>query len=227
MSLLSEKWQELLGPEMDKKYMIDLFDFLRNEKSYCPTKYDIFRAFTLGDFDNVRVVILGQDPYPTLGSANGLAFAVNDTVHVKPPALLNIFREVEMCTGQRVDRSKSNLIPWAVQGVLLLNTILTVTPGAPMSHRGKGWECFTDEAILALACRTEPLVFMLWGGLAAAKKPLLEGTPHLVLESTHPSPLSANKGPIDHRFVGCRHFAKANEWLVERGQHPISWNVTG
>lgn len=219
---LAPEWKKVLAPEFVKPYLIDLLERLRRVP-ILPQK-DILRAFKTTDLDKVKVVIIGQDPYSTPGCANGLAFAVHPEVHPKPPSLTNIFKEVERNTGRFLDYSQSSLLGWAEQGVLLLNTILTVEPGKPLSHAGWGWERFIEEALLALALRPQPLVVMLWGAQAARYEWIFEG--HLILKATHPSPNSANMGPVGNRFVGCRHFEKANEYLAERGVTPIDWGKT-
>lgn len=207
--------------------MINLFARLRKlgVGNYFPRPHGIFRAFQIGDLDKVRVVILGQDPYHTPGYANGLAFAVNVGIIVKPPSLANIFKEVERSIQERIDRCESNLIGWAEQGVLLLNTVLTVEPGKPLSHAGLGWERFTDAAICALSAQERPIVFMLWGAEARAKAQMIDPR-HLILEATHPSPNGCNSGPESSRFTGCRHFLKANEFFERRKENAIIWRRT-
>ncbi len=182
---------------------------------------DPLRALKLIDLDQVKVVILGQDPYHGEGQANGLAFSVSEDQKI-PPSLKNIFKEISRETGQEAP-ANGDLTRWAKQGVLLLNPILTVEKGKAGSHAGKGWEVLTDKLIEAIAKDGKPTVFMLWGKYAQAKKALIEKYPgeHLILESNHPSPLSATKGPVP--FIGNDHFIEANEWLKAHGIRPIDW----
>jgi uracil-DNA glycosylase len=168
--------------------------------------------------DSVRVVILGQDPYHGAGQALGIAFAVPNEIRPKPPSLVNIFKEVASDTGRAPNPSESDLSGWLAQGVLLLNTVLTVREGEPLSHRDRGWEKLTDQVLLALNDRPEPIVFLLWGAPAQKKRTLLTNPKHLVLEAPHPSPLSAYRG-----FFGCRHFTKANDFLSSHGISAIDW----
>lgn len=212
-------WRQLLRPEFTKPYMRDLIAFLDEERSrhrILPDPPNIFRAFTLTDFEDVRVVILGQDPYPTPGHANGLAFSVSEGVAL-PRSLQNIYREVREDTGAAPPPS-GMLERWAGQGVFLLNTSLTVRAHQPNSHAGKGWEHFTTRAVEALSRRERPLVFLLWGRNARQKGELIDRSRHLVLEAAHPSPMSADRG-----FFGCRHFSRANDFLVHHGMEPIAW----
>jgi uracil-DNA glycosylase len=183
---------------------------------YPPPK-DIFRAFNLCPFDQVRVVILGQDPYHGPGQANGLCFAVGEQV-VLPPSLRNIFKEIEDDLGAPLVHRSGDLERWAKQGVLLLNATLTVSARTPGSHQNKGWEEFTDAVVRALSQKREHLVFILWGNYARAKGSHIDRTKHLVLESAHPSPFSAYNG-----FFGGKHFSQANKYLPEHGQEPIDW----
>ena len=213
------QWRELLRPEFSQPYMRDLIRFLDDERAryeILPPAPSIFRAFTMADFDAVRVVILGQDPYPTPGHANGLAFSVSEGVEI-PRSLQNIFREIASDIGTPPPRSGS-LELWAAQGVFLLNSALTVRAGQSNSHQGRGWEKLTGRAIEALAARETPLVFMLWGSNARKLGAGIDRARHLVLEAPHPSPLSADRG-----FFGCRHFSRANEFLAARGFSPIIW----
>ncbi len=214
-------WKEILAPEFEKPYFKELTDFVRREyaRYTClpPGKF-IFNAFDQTPFQNVKVVILGQDPYPTPGHAHGLCFSVQDHVKPFPPSLINIFKELENDLGIPVPPT-GNLTRWAKQGVFLLNVVLTVRANQPRSHAGKGWEKFTTAAIKALSDYRQNLVFMLWGGDAKKKIPLIDTSKHLVLTSGHPSPLSANKG----YWFGNRHFSKANAYLQEHGIKPISW----
>lgn len=183
---------------------------------FFPPAEKVTAAFDLCPFDGVRVVIVGQDPYHGPGQANGLAFSVNTGVTI-PPSLRNILREVASDTGA-VEANDGNLERWARQGVLLLNSVLTVAPHAPGSHAGMGWQAITDSVIAALGEQRDGLVFMLWGNYAAKKASLIPTGRHLLLMAPHPSPLSARRG-----FFGCRHFSKANDYLIKQGKQPIEW----
>lgn len=212
-------WREVLAPEFRADYMRTLIGFLDAEREHFrihPDPPNIFRAFSLTDLPAIRVVILGQDPYPTPGHANGLAFSVNHGVAL-PRSLQNIYREIESDTGKRPGPDGC-LDRWAQQGVFLLNTVLTVRSGEPNSHKGKGWENFTGKAIAALSQRTDPMVFMLWGKNAQAHAPAIDKSRHLILQCPHPSPMSA-----DYGFFGCRHFSKANAFLKDQGVTEIEW----
>ena len=219
---LEPSWKERIGPYLDRPDMLALSHFLREEKAagkaIFPPGPEIFNAFTHTPFDRVRVVILGQDPYHGPGQAHGLSFSVRPGVRV-PPSLQNMFKEIEGSLGiPRPDHGC--LTPWADQGVLLLNAVLTVQAGQAASHQGKGWEGFTDAAIDALNREREGLVFLLWGSHAQKKGQLIDGKRHLILRSVHPSPLSAHRG-----FMGCGHFAKTNAYLASRGEAPIDWSL--
>jgi len=218
-------WRELLKQEADAPYFKSLTHFLRDEyksgKTIFPARPNILRALQSLDYKDVRVVILGQDPYHGEGQAMGLSFAVPNTLRIKPPSLNNIFSEIETDLSQKVDRTQSELTHWVEQGVLLLNTVLTVRKGQAFSHREKGWEEFTSRVIRLLGERPEPLVFILWGSPARQKKALIAGKHHRIVESAHPSPLSAYKG-----FFGSRPFSKTNNLLKELGRPPIEWHVT-
>lgn len=222
---LPPHWREHLAPEADKDYFSGLTKFLRSEyqsgKQIFPPRDRVLRALQTVDYDDVKVVILGQDPYHGPGQAMGLSFAVPNALSPKPPSLVNIFKEIESDLGKKVDRSKSELSHWAKQGVLLLNTVLTVRMGQANSHREKGWENFTDRAIGLLNERKDPLVFILWGGPARKKKALITNQWHYVIESPHPSPLSAHYG-----FFKSRPFSKANAILEKLGKTPIAWEDT-
>lgn len=212
-------WREVLRQEFAKPYMRELIQFLDDERSrhqILPAPPQIFRAFSLTDYNAVRVVILGQDPYPTPGHANGLAFSVNAGVEL-PRSLQNIYREIESDLGRRPGPGGC-LDRWAEQGVFLLNSSLTVRAGASNSHQNRGWERLTDRAIAALSERETPMVFLLWGRNAQAKESLINGDRHLILKSPHPSPLSADRG-----FFGCRHFSRANTFLEQHGLAPVEW----
>lgn len=218
MQLIGNSWDNVLEGEFSKSYFARLTEAVDEEyatKIVYPPKTEIYSAFKNVPYEAVKVVILGQDPYHGAGQANGMAFAVGKGVPL-PPSLVNIFKEIEDDTGKAP--KGSTLTGWAKQGVLLLNTVLTVRQGQPQSHAGYGWQQFTDAVISSLAKRETPMVFMLWGANAINKKPLI-GTRHLILESVHPSPLSAYRG-----FFGCRHFSKANEYLRANGLTPIDWS---
>lgn len=212
-------WDDLLSPEYDKPYYQELRRFLISE--YRGGKYrifppmeDLFAAFRITDYCDVKAVILGQDPYHGAGQAHGLCFSVRDGVPV-PPSLQNIFRELNEDLGIPVPQS-GNLTRWAERGVLLLNSVLTVREGMAGSHRGKGWELFTDKAITLLNEKKTPVCFLLWGNYARSKKSLITSPTHLVLEAAHPSPLSARA------FFGCRHFSKCNQFL---GENAVDWSL--
>lgn len=217
---LDASWKRHLQSEFEQPYFKELAEFVRaeylHEPVYPPPQH-IFRAFELCPFDEVKVVILGQDPYHGPGQANGLCFAVGESVAL-PPSLQNIFKEIEADTGRAPDPN-GDLARWAKQGVLLLNATLTVRARLPGSHQGKGWERFTDAAIDALSREREHLVFLLWGNYAKQKGARIDRSKHCVLESPHPSPFSAHSG-----FLGNRHFTKANAYLAEHGVHLIDWH---
>lgn len=213
-------WQEHLKEEFDKPYFAELAAFVKksyqNEIIYPPPKF-IFRAFDLVPFDEVKVVILGQDPYHGPKQANGLCFAVSEGMPL-PPSLQNIFKEIESDLGQPLRNRSGDLTRWALQGVLLLNATLTVKAGLAGSHQNRSWEQFTDAAIGALSREREGLVFMLWGNYAKQKGAHIGRTKHLVLESAHPSPFAARSG-----FFGNKHFSKANTYLAAREKEPVDW----
>jgi len=216
---IEPSWKHALQEEFDKEYFVRLTDFVRNEyktRLTFPPASLIFNAFDQCPFENVKVVILGQDPYHGDGQAHGLCFSVNDGVDF-PPSLLNIFKEIERDLGKPMP-SNGNLIRWAQQGVLLLNATLTVQAHIAGSHQGRGWETFTDAVIRKLATEKEQLVFMLWGSYAQQKGAFIDPNKHLVLKSVHPSPLSAYRG-----FIGNNHFSLANKYLKENGQSEINW----
>ncbi|TFH87380.1 uracil-DNA glycosylase [Billgrantia azerbaijanica] len=219
---LPDSWQQWLGGEFQTPYMQALRDFLAAEKAarkvIYPHSSNWFRAFELTPLDRVKVVILGQDPYHGPGQAHGLCFSVRPGVAI-PPSLVNIYKELEADVGFR-PVNHGCLEYWARQGVLLLNTSLTVERGNAGSHRGKGWETFTDRAIATVNAHAEPAVFLLWGSHARQKRALVDTSRHLVLESPHPSPLSAHRG-----FFGNHHFSRANAFLVENGREPIDWQL--
>lgn len=211
-------WKSFLEAEFNKPYFKELSEFLHAEyerKTVFPKKELVFRAFTT-DLNDVKVVILGQDPYHTPGAAEGLAFSVPNSQPV-PPSLINIYKEIDDDIGHH-NNPTGNLKNWQDQGVLLLNTVLTVEAHRAGSHRGKGWEIFTTEVIKYLNENCEHLVFLLWGRDARNKKALIDTSKHLVLEAPHPSPLSAYSG-----FFGCKHFSKCNEYLSKNNKNPIEW----
>ncbi|MGI6073917.1 MAG: uracil-DNA glycosylase [Fermentimonas sp.] len=217
---IEESWKAQLKGEFDKPYFAHLTDFVRNEyrsKTIYPPGRLIFNAFNSCPFDEVKVVIVGQDPYHQPGQANGLSFSVNDGVKI-PPSLVNIYKEIKDDIGSISVDGTGNLEKWAKQGVLLLNATLTVQANLPGSHQGKGWEQFTDAVIQKLSDNRENLVFMLWGAYAQRKGASIDTNRHLVLKSPHPSPLSAHRG-----FFGNKHFSKANNYLISKGKSPIYW----
>lgn len=222
MNVRIEKgWKEALGAEFDKQYFAALSNMVRREyadpthRTYPPAA-KIFAAFDSTPFENVKVVIIGQDPYHGPGQANGLCFSVNPGIDI-PPSLRNIFQEIHSDTGAPVPAS-GDLSRWAAQGVLLLNASLTVREHQPKSHSGIGWETFTDAAVHAVAEKRDNVVFLLWGSDAIRKGAFIDRSRHLVLTAPHPSPLSAYRG-----FFGCHHFSKANEYLTAHGKTPIQW----
>lgn len=220
--MLPDSWQQELCGEIDKQYFLDLIDFLEREEKSGKTIYPIrsnwFKAYELTPFNDVKVVIVGQDPYHGEGEAHGLAFSVQKGVKI-PPSLRNIFKELSMDTGAFVPKY-GDLTSWAKSGVLLINAVLTVEKDRAGSHRNRGWEQFTDSVIATLSAKKEHLVFMLWGSDAQKKLDLIDKSKHLILTSAHPSPLSAHRG-----FFGQKHFSKANEYLKFHGLSPISWQV--
>ena len=221
MISFNNNWDDILKDEFDKQYYLELREFLIKEyKSHLiyPDKYKIFEALKLTDYEDVKIVILGQDPYHGPNQAHGLAFSVSLGVPI-PPSLLNIYKELERDMNFRIP-NHGYLVDWSKQGVLLLNTALTVRAGMANSHRGKGWEVFTDQVIRLLSLREKPMVFLLWGKNAAEKEALIDTSKHLVLKAPHPSPLSAHRG-----FLGCGHFSKANEFLTKNSIAPINWQL--
>ncbi len=217
---MEASWKKALEEEFGKTYFKELTDFVKKEygeATVYPSPKAIFRSFALTPFDDVKVVILGQDPYHGQGQANGLSFAV-DAEQKIPPSLQNIFKEIEAEYKKPPVHTSGDLSRWAQQGVLLLNATLTVRAHTAGSHQGHGWELFTDAAIKALSDKGEHLVFMLWGNYAKQKGAHIDRVKHLVLESPHPSPFSAHSG-----FFGNNHFIKANEYLIQHGQAPIDW----
>ena len=217
---LHPSWLERLRPEFEQDYMTALKRFLVTEKQsgkrIFPSGPNWFRALDLTPLEDVRVVILGQDPYHGAGQAHGLCFSVRSGVQ-PPPSLVNIYKELESDLG--IKRPRHGFLEhWAKQGVLLLNSVLTVEMGRAASHRDRGWEQFTDRIIAEVNAKPEPVVFMLWGSYAQKKAAFVDTSRHLVLKAPHPSPLSAHSG-----FFGCRHFSKANAFLKSRGMKPIDW----
>ncbi len=216
---IAEDWKALLADEFEQPYFAELVGFVRDEYSsrqIFPRGTNIFRAFDKCPFDKLKVVIIGQDPYHGEGQANGLCFSVNDGVQF-PPSLRNIFQEVESDTGAPVPTS-GNLDRWAEQGVLLLNSVLTVRAHEAASHAGHGWERFTDAVVREIAARREGVVYMLWGSYAQRKGAIADPARNCILKAVHPSPLSAYRG-----FFGCRHFSQANNYLIAHGKEPIEW----
>lgn len=216
---IEESWKAVLREEFYKEYFSRIAAFLHKEKNEGKTIYPpgplIFNAFRLTPFDKVKVVILGQDPYHGPGQAHGLSFSVRDGIPL-PPSLQNIYKEVTGDTGSLQPKS-GDLTRWAVQGVFLLNSVLTVRAGEPTSHGSIGWQTFTDAVIKTISDKKESVVFMLWGNYARNKKPLIDTSRHLVLEAAHPSPLARGA------FFGCRHFSQANRYLIATGQTPVNW----
>lgn len=216
---IHESWQSLLQPEFDSPYFQELTQFVRSEYETTlvfPPAAQIFNAFNECPLDQVKVVILGQDPYHDVGQANGLCFSVNDGIK-QPPSLVNIFKEISDDLHKPVPVS-GNLERWAKQGVLLLNATLTVRAHMAASHQGHGWETFTDNVIARLAQSRSNIVFMLWGSYAIRKSAMIDPNRHLILTAPHPSPLSSYRG-----FFGCKHFSKANQYLRSTGQTEIDW----
>ena len=217
---IGNDWDGILAEEFNKEYYLKLREFLKGEYStrkIYPNMHDIFNALKYTSYENTRVVILGQDPYHGFGQAHGLCFSVKEGVP-HPPSLKNIFKELESELGIKSPES-GELVGWARQGVLLLNTTLTVREATPQSHKGRGWETLTDKIISLLNEKNTPVVFMLWGGNARAKKTLITNKNHLVLECAHPSPLSAYAG-----FFGSNHFVLANNFLRENSLPEIDWS---
>jgi uracil-DNA glycosylase len=217
---IHSSWQQMLESEYEKLYFQKLISFVKNEyatKRCFPLESEIFAAFNHCQFDKVKVVIIGQDPYHGFGQANGLCFSVNDGINF-PPSLINIFKEIQSDLGLPIPIS-GNLERWADQGVLLLNATLTVRESEAGSHQNKGWETFTDSVIQKLSDEKENIIFLLWGGFAQKKGAKINRTKHNVLESGHPSPLSANRG----FWFGNKHFSKTNSYLQSLGKETIKW----
>ena len=219
--MIGNSWDKFLNEEYEKEYFQTLMSFVKDEykkKTIYPKQNEVFNAFRYTDFDNVKVVILGQDPYHGPNQAESLSFSVSNEV-LKPPSLKNIFKELESDLGIPFPEHNS-LKPWAKQGVLLLNAVLTVEEHKPTSHKDKGWEIFTDDVIKILNKREKPIVFILWGAYARNKKCLITNQNHYIIESAHPSPFSARNG-----FFGSKPFSKANSFLKENGIEEIDWRV--
>ena len=220
---LAEDWNRELSSEFESGYMQKLLKYLEDQHfsgvRIFPSKQLIFNAFNQTPFSKVKVVILGQDPYHGPDQAHGLAFSVQKNVSF-PPSLNNIFKELKNDIHDFRKPKHGDLSHWAAQGVLLLNTTLSVAAGKPTSHQNRGWEIFTDQVIKKLSNEKKGLIFLLWGKHARNKKPLIDTNNHHILEAAHPSPLSAHNG-----FFGCRHFSKTNQILLENGQKPIDWQI--
>lgn len=224
---IGNSWDEILKEEFEKDYYMKLRQFLKAEyatKKIFPDMYSIFNALKATDYNDVKCVILGQDPYHGEGQAHGLAFSVPEGIP-KPPSLKNIFKE--LASDMSEDLGREIAIPesgcldkWTKEGVLLLNTSLTVVAGCAASHKNKGWEILTDRVIELLSDREKPMVFILWGNPARAKKKLIDTSKHCIIESVHPSPLSAHGG-----FFGGKYFSRANEFLIKTGQEPVDWEL--
>ncbi len=221
MAILKNDWNDLLENEFHKQYYLTLREFLKNEyarKQVFPNMHDIFNALHYTSYKNTKVVILGQDPYHGVNEAHGLCFSVKPETSI-PPSLVNIYKELNSDLGCYIP-NHGCLTKWAEQGVLLLNSVLTVRADTPNSHKGKGWEQFTDKIISLLNDRESPIVFILWGNNARTKKILITSPRHFIVESAHPSPLSAHKG-----FFGTKPFSKTNNFLKSVGQTPIDWQI--
>ncbi len=221
MPSISGAWEAALAAEFRKDYYKELFAFVKEEystRTVYPPSDELFSAFHFTPLEEVKVVVLGQDPYHEPGQAHGLSFSVKPGIEI-PPSLVNIYKELHDDVGIEIPDS-GYLEKWARQGVLMLNTLLTVRAHEAFSHKGRGWEQFTDAVIRAVNEQDRPIVFMLWGSPARAKKVMLNNPKHLILEAPHPSPLSAYRG-----FFGCKHFSKANEFLQANGATPIDWQI--
>ena len=222
MIQLGGGWDEALAPLFASEKYKAIREFLKKEYTYhtvYPDMYDIYNCFRYTPLSEVKVILLGQDPYHNVGQAHGLCFSVREGIP-QPPSLINIFKELHDDLGCPVPRS-GDLTKWSKQGVLLMNTALTVRAHMANSHKDCGWTWFTDSVISLLSEQKEHLVFLLWGGNARSKKPLIDRSKHLILECAHPSPLSAYNG-----FFGCRHFSKTNDYLVQHGLTPIDWDLS-
>lgn len=221
MGMLQNDWVEAIGGEFRKPYYASLYKFVKEEYSarvIYPPADDIFNAMHLTPLSQVKVLILGQDPYHNEGQAHGLCFSVRPEVDI-PPSLENIYKELQDDLGCEIPNN-GYLVKWASQGVLMLNTVLTVRAHKAFSHQGQGWEQFTDAVIRAVNEQDRPIAYMLWGKPAQSKIPMLDNPKHLILKAPHPSPLSAYRG-----FFGCKHFSQANEFLRSNGIEPIDWQI--
>jgi len=221
MIKLGNSWDDLLKDEFEKPYYKALHEFIKEEYQHqiiYPNMYDIFNALKAVAYEDVKVVILGQDPYHGEGQAHGMAFSVKPGVKI-PPSLLNIYKELQTSMGCKIPNN-GYLVKWAEQGILMLNTVLTVRAGKPQSHKGQGWEVFTDHIISLLNQRPEPVIFVLWGAPARKKTSLITAPQHHILTAAHPSPLSAYNG-----FFGCDHFNQINKILIGMGKEPIDFQI--
>lgn len=219
--MLTKRWDEVLKEEYQKDYFKRIVNKIRSEyqnKTIFPQADDVFKAFKLTDYDDVKVVILGQDPYHGVGEAEGLSFSVKNNI-ARPPSLRNIFKELNTDLGYPIPKTNS-LEKWATEGVLLLNSILTVEKDKPLSHKDVGWEIFTDKVIEKINEKTSPVVFILWGSYARSKKYLITNPNHHIIESAHPSPLSASRG-----FFGSKPFSKTNNYLISKKIRPIDFQI--
>ena len=219
--MITPKWDEILKEEYEKEYFVKILKTLQTEyiqKDIFPKKSDVFRALRLTDYDDIKIVILGQDPYHGVGEAEGLSFSVQDGIR-KPPSLKNIFKELEDDLGYKEPASGS-LIKWANEGVLLLNSLLTVEKDKPLSHKSLGWERFTDEVIKKINEKETPVVFIFWGNFAKSKKVYITNPQHHVIESPHPSPFSARNG-----FFGSKPFSRANNYLISKKISPVNFKL--
>lgn len=219
--MLGNDWDIILKDEINKEYFQKLLAFIKEEyksKTIYPKQTDVFKAFRNTAYEDVKVVILGQDPYHGINQAEGLSFSVKEGIQ-KPPSLLNIFKELHDDLGYDIPTTGS-LVPWTQEGVLLLNTVLTVEAGKPASHKDLGWERFTDEVIKKINLKKIPVVFILWGSFARSKKYLITNPNHFIVESPHPSPFSAYNG-----FFGSKPFSKTNNYLISKGIKPINWQI--
>jgi len=219
---IHESWLKFIKSEFDKEYMKNIkksiLNYKKSGKIIYPKNNEIFNAINLTDFEKTKVIILGQDPYHGPGQAHGLSFSVKDGIK-PPPSLINIFKEIESDLSINVEKGNGNLTRWAKQGVLLLNSLLTVEKGKPLSHKEIGWETLTDKIIEVLNQNKRGLVFILWGSHARSKKYLISQNENLIIESSHPSPLSAHRG-----FIGSKPFSRTNKYLVKNNMDPINWS---
>lgn len=219
--MITEKWDKILEEEYKKDYFINMLKTLQIEyrtKTIFPPKHDVFKALRLTDYDNIKIVILGQDPYHGTGEAEGLSFSVQDGIK-KPPSLKNIFKELKDDLGY-IEPESGSLVKWAKEGVLLLNSLLTVEKDKPLSHKKLGWETFTDEIIKKINEKETPVVFILWGAYARSKKAYITNPKHFIIESAHPSPFSARYG-----FFGSKPFSRANNFLISKKISPVNFKL--